>query len=62
MPVYRNMFFQGGRLERWEEVEAPTVLEAITEASKQPFDGYVEIWNEGGRVALLRPAGQSHKS
>ena len=59
MPVsmFRILCLSGGILQEWEEVEAGDVLEALGARRAGQGCERIEVWCEGRRVAVLRPAG-----
>jgi hypothetical protein len=58
---YRLLFFRASLLERWEEIEAPSALEAVEEAARRPSDDVVELWSSDRRIASFRPLGSNPK-
>ena len=56
MSVFRILCLTGGRLKEWEELEAEDVVEALDSRTLGHGCERVEVWSEGQRVAVLRPA------
>ena len=43
------------RLEKWEEFEAETFVEAVQMGAERAGDELVELWADRGRIATFRP-------
>ena len=56
VPLFRLLYFRANRLERHEEIECDSAMEAIHEAATRTSDDVVELWSDQGRLALFRPA------
>lgn len=56
MSVYRLLYFNGGRLERSEVIEAPDRIAAIQQASGQSRNRTIEIWRGDEKLAIVHPA------
>lgn len=55
MAKYRLLYFLTNRLERWEEFEAETFVEAVQMGAERAGDELVELWADRGRIATFRP-------
>lgn len=62
MPNYRLLFFQANRLDRWEEFEADTFVEAVQRAAERAGNDMAELWTDHGRIATFRPRRTHGKS
>ncbi len=56
MSVFRILCLAGGLLKEWEELEAEDVVQALNARTLGHGCERVEVWSEGHRVAVLRPA------
>ena len=59
MPTYRLLFFRSNRLERWEELEAESDLDAVQMAAQRQSDDIMELWSSGRKIGVFRPYARS---
>ena len=55
MPNYRLLIFHASRLDRWEEFEAESHLDAVLHAARQSTDEAMELWSAEVKIAIFRP-------
>lgn len=58
----RILYFRGGILEETEELAREDIVEAARTASSKHPDLMAEVWHDGRKAAVVRPALDRHSS
>lgn len=61
MATFKVLCFSGNVLQDWEELQAPDLIECLSQVRRRAHCHRIEVWDGARRVAVLRHVGDAEK-